>query len=455
MKIKLIFLFFLMFFCLQDASCQIMDAPSCLSKSNQFFNDKDYDLAQKTLQTCLAKYPKNPDMLISLGGVQMILQQFDKAEASFKAALKVLGSQSKYHAYINSLLGDIAIRRTDIKTAAFYYDEALKFEPANINALVGRGICEERLGRGESAAALYRKALAVDYTNLVARERLIILEPEILTKEEVLFTMKERNLVDPVASDYTDEDYTMLTKLLNAEENRAIEYLAAKYKGSVPDGFLIERDKGKVYARKMLTLTGYKEVLRLLSLDAQQDLIDRKVDPSVIYSLRDKYGNMMYDKDGILTDEGLIIYSRMLKGQKTYYLPSESDLLVNPEVEKLVKKYLAEGYEEISTPEYIHLMNRSRCSENTLVQVLGIKIIVVSDRVKRIFVVNRPNEMPPKSLAIGYIVDYRQRTSGQSAAPKEQPVYTSFFGMEGNKSVYICDKLGRYIPGGAMDKAGK
>ena len=455
MKIKKIFLFSLLFFCVQDASCQIMDAQSCLSKSNQFFNDKDYDLAQKTLQTCLAKYPKNADMLISLGGVQMILQQFGKAEASFQAALKVLGPKSKYHAYINSLLGDIAMRRADIKTAAFYYDEALKFEPANINALVGRGICEERVGRIENASVLYRKALAVDYTNLVARERLIILEPEILTKDEVLFTMKERNLIDPAADGYTDEDYKTLTKLLDAEENRAIEYLTTKYKGSVPDGFLIERDKGKVYARKMLTLTGYKEVLRLLSLDAQQDLIDRKVDLSVIYSLRDKYGKMMFDKEGILTDEGLIIYSRLLKGQKAYYLPSESDLLVNPEVEKLVKKYLAEGYEEISTPEYIHLMKRSRCSEKTLVQVLGIKIIVVSDRVKRIFVVNRSNEAPPKSLPLGYVLDYRQRNSDQSAPLNEQPVYTSFFGMEGNKSVYICDKLGRYIPGGDVDKAKK
>ena len=207
---KLIFALIISIFAVMPLEAK---SDACLARSKEHFNEKEYTQAEKTLIKCLKADPKNSDALISLAGVEMILGKFNNAEQSLNRSLTPLEKKSPYRAYIYSRMGDIYMRRANLKEAQKYYQAALKYEPANINALVGTGICEEKAGNLKKAVDYYKKALAVDFTNIVSRERLIALEPDILTDEELLRTMKERNIIDPVAQNFSAEDKETLKKI--------------------------------------------------------------------------------------------------------------------------------------------------------------------------------------------------------------------------------------------------
>lgn len=410
----------------------------CLAKSKELFNDKDYPSAEAKLKECLRFAPSDTDALISLAGVQMILGEFANAEKSFKTALKYDSPKlAPYKGYIFSLLGDIAIRNVNLVAATEYYKSALSVHPANINAIVGLGICTEKEGRIQDAAALYKKALAVDFTNIVARERLIALEPDVLSEGEMLTALKERNIIDTSSAVYSQEDVAVLRKMLAAERDSAIEYLSGKYGGRIPPGFIVERDSGKIYVRKMLTLTGYNEVVAQLSADAKQFFMAKNIQPSVIFKLRDAQGNAIFDEKGHLNDSGLNAYTKALLGQKSYFLPNETLPNVQSETDALAKKYIAQGYSEITMPEYEYLLTKSRCSEQTLVRELRAKIIKVNENKKRVFLVSDPKQTEPFIVPFQMVAAYRV-SYHESKKNGGQPVYSSSFGLGGNKEIKLC-----------------
>jgi tetratricopeptide (TPR) repeat protein len=414
--------------------------PDCLAYGKELFSEKEYVLAEESLKTCLSERKGDGDVLISLAGIQMVLGKFTEAENNFKAAARILGPQSPYVAYVNSRLGDIEMRKPNLLDAAFFYDAALKAEPANINALVGKGIIEEKFGRTREAVNLFKKALAVDFTNVVARERLIAMEPDILTYEEVLTSLKERNVVDPAADTFLPEDENMLRKMITAEKDNGITYLSNKYRGRIPAGFVVERDPGKIYVRKMLTLTGYNELIRQISADAKQFFLSKNILPGDIFELKDYDGKMVFDEKGSLTDEGLIVYSKGLQGAKAYVLPGEILPSTQKEIDSLAKLYLRRGHTEISMPEFLHLMRHSRCSEQTLIKDLKVKVINIDSRNKRVFVVSDPREVEPFILPYQYVMDFRR--SYNESKKNSAPVYSSAFGLGGGQDVKLCTKDG-------------
>jgi tetratricopeptide (TPR) repeat protein len=415
----------------------------CLNKSKEYFNEKEYALAQDSLQACLKTAPTNTDILISLGGVQMILGKFAEAEKTFKKTLALINTKkSPYTAYINSRLGDISMRKPNLKEAAQYYDVALKVEPANINALVGKGICEENQGNIPAAVDLYNRALAVDFTNIAARDRLIALEPGILTHDEILLNMKERNLIDPAATDYTPEDEAFLKKMYVAERSKGIEYLSQKYSGKIPPGFIVERDSGKVYVRKMLTLTGYNELITQLSGDAKDFFLSKNILPGDIFKLKDYDNKPLFNERGELTEEGLRAYTRALRGYKSYLLPGERTPAGQAELEALIKKILASGYSEITIPEYFYLMRYSRCSEETLIKEFRMRVVHIDSRNRRVFVLSNPKI--PWNLRVPYqtIVEYRDARGEGKKDIDNLDASTKFFGIGGNVGQKICKEDG-------------
>ena len=115
---KLIFALIISIFAVMPLEAK---SDACLAKSKEHFNEKEYTQAERTLLKCLQTDPKNPDMLISLAGVEMILGKFNNAEQNFKRALSQIGPKSQYRAYIYSRMGDIYMRRTNLKEAQKYY----------------------------------------------------------------------------------------------------------------------------------------------------------------------------------------------------------------------------------------------------------------------------------------------------------------------------------------------
>ncbi|MDR0734301.1 MAG: hypothetical protein LBG16_01025 [Elusimicrobiota bacterium] len=439
----LIFLSFAVFAVAQNA---------CLIKGKEFFDEKDYVRAEEILKNCRAAAPQDTDSLISLAGVQMVLGKFAESENNFKAAARLLPSNSPYIAYVNSLLGDIAMRKPDLREAAFFYDVALRVEPANINSLVGKGITEEAAGRIHDAADYFKRALAVDFTNIAARERLIALEPDILDNDELLLMLKERNIIDPAALRFTREDEDLLRKIITLEKDSGIEYLASKYGGVLPKGFVVERNSGKIYVRKMLTYAGYKELIVHLSRDAKQFFVSKGVQPGSIFKLRDYNGNDIFDAEGNLTDAGMTAYTKSLDGQKAYLLPSEPLPSTQREIEALAQYYRKRGYSEISMPEFLYLLRYTRCTEETLVKDVKVIVINVDANVKRVFVVSR-GEMIPDILPWIYVIDYRHRYN-ESRRNGGEPVQSrSPFGLGGGVELKLCNKDGTLLSGGLKELA--
>ena len=413
------------------------DIQKCLNKGKEFFEQKEYAYAQQTLETCLKTEPDNTDILVSLGGICMKQNNFNQALLYFKEALKNMNKQSPYVAYVYARMGDCYTHNKDFAKAAVYYEASLKFEPANINSLVGKGVCEEQAGNYLSAADYFKRALAVDFTNIVARRRLIALEPQILSPEEILNTMKERNILDPQAETYSEEDLLLLKKMLKAEKDRAIKYLKEKYDDKIPSGLIVERYPGKIYARKMLSYSGYKDLIFLLSQDAIDFFIKQGVYKSEILKLRDFNGNNIFYEKGLLTDEGLTAYNLSLNGQKAYLLPSEPLPAGVKKADMLVKQLVSQGYEEISLSEYAYLMENTRCNESTLVNNLGMKIVPVSKEKRRFLIVTPPNILKLKETPYYIVQEKRKRKETSSGVP----VYATTFGT-GAQKAYLCNEDG-------------
>jgi tetratricopeptide (TPR) repeat protein len=416
-------------------------AQECLTHSKELFSEREFSGAEDSLKICLKQNPDSGEVLISLAGMQMVLGKFLEAENNFKAAMRAMGPSSPYAAYINSLLGDIAMRKNNLRDAAFFYDAALRAEPANINALVGKGITEEKNGRILKAAAYFRRALAVDFTNMSARERLIAMEPDILTKEEVIASMKERNIIDPAAVDYLPEENNLFKKILALEKDNAIEYLALKYNQRIPVGFIVERDGGKVYVRKMLTLTGYQEIINQLSIDAKNFFLAKNILPGNLFKLKDFDGKPVFDDKGVLTDAGMEVYNKGLSGLKAYVEPGETLPSTQREIDALVAMYQRKGYSEITEAEFLYLMNRSRCNENTLVKDFLVKVINISSSKKRVFVLSAPNTRDPYLLPYSYVIDLRM-SYNESKKNNTAPVYSSAFGLGGGADLKPCKEDG-------------
>lgn len=412
----------------------------CLSRGQELFNEKEYILAEDVLKECLKQKYNDSDTLISIAGVQMILGKFNEAEYHFKTAAKGLPSNSPYIAYINSRLGDLAMRKASLKEAAFFYDAALKAEPANINALVGKGITEEKAGRTASAVSYFKKALAVDFTNVVARERLIAMEPDILSQEEILDTMKERNIVDPATEEFTKEDEDLLKKIIVAEKDNGIEYLSSKFAGNIPPGLVVERDSGKIYVRKMLTLTGYKELIVQLSRDAKQMFLSKNISPGDIFKLKDFDLKPVFDSSGNLTDEGLVVYTKALRDVKAYLLPGERLASTQREIDALAAKYKKQGYNEVSSAEFLHIQQETQCNEGTLVNYLKVKIVEIDAKHRRVFVLAAPDTPEPFNIPWLAALDYRRTLK----EVKQQKAVESkgAFGLGGGVQTKLCKKDG-------------
>ncbi len=426
-----------------SAAPAIAQIGPCFRESREMFAEKNYPEAEALLESCAKQFPKNANLLISLGGVKMILNKNDEAITAFQSALRAADAKSPYRAYVNSRLGDIYMSKKDLPRAAAYYDASLKYEPANKNALVGKGITEERAGRIPSAVNFYKRALAVDFTNLVARERLIYLEPQIITDEQLLRTLKERNIIDPVSTDFTAKDKELYLKIHNAEANNALEYLSQKYENNIPPGYIVERDAGKVYVRRMLTLTGYRALVAQLSKDAQDFFLKKAMDPGIVFALRDLQGRPMFDEAGHLTDFGLAAYTKAMRGQKSYLRPGEAPPKKITEEEKLAQQYQKEGYCEISQPEFLWLMRDTRCSEDTLTKDLGARIINPTSQKKRVFLNCQPDAMMPVSLPYEKIYIYRQKNK---PGAQQQPTYGSAFGLGArDEDLKLCNTNGKLL----------
>lgn len=417
-------------------------AQKCMEEGRKLFDKKDYVAAEHALEKCSNKDKKSLNYQISMGGIKILLAKYKEANNYFNNALKIMPAKSKYYAYVYSNLGDIAIKNRQIKQAMEYYKNTLKYQPENVNALVGYGLTLEKTGKKELAIENYKKALNIDFANLAARKYLIRLEPDSLTEQEKLETLKNRNIVAPEALTFEEEDIILLRKILKAERGSGIEYLSLKFGDTLPEGVIFESNPNTFYSRKILTLSGYNLLIDRLSGEAKEFFLSQKVMASDLFSLTDFNGKKIFDEKGLLTEEGLSVYNKSLKGKKAYLLPGEKAPVDNTQIDSLVKQYLAQGYSEVSRLEFQYVEDETLCSEKTLVNNLRCRTVGEGNN-KRYFVLSREDTTIPYSIPFMFVQKYREMHSKDDS--NDTPVYRDTFGERQRDIGSLCDKSGNML----------
>ena len=394
---------------------------ACIEQGKSEFAAQNYAQAKHTFTRCLTLDEQNEEVLLSLGGVCLTQEELPQAREYFLAALKQMKRTSPYLSYTYSMLGDIALKQKQNKTALEYYNRSLSFNQAYTNSLVGKGIITEELGDKKAAAEVYKTALAVEPLNVVARERLTALEPVYFSNEEMLEALKQRYAVKPDQENLTEEDRTLFLQIHSAEQQGALDYLKEKYK-KVPADYTTTLFEGSSISREVLTLAGYEAARKGQAQDAIVLFEKSGISVKDIFELRDLKGQKIFLPDSTLTDSGVEIYKEALKGKRMFLLPSEDVPLTQAERQKLAARINGlnqRGYMEISRKELEMLKSETNCKEEVLRQSLGLYVLQISKHRRRYFVLSNATDAH-KGLAWYYVATERAKRNPSIKVPSNK-----------------------------------
>ena len=411
-------------FCVLAA--QSPQETACLEQGKKEFAMRDFVRAKTTFARCVSLDVTNEEAWLSLAGVQMKQEDLEGAKNSFLTALKHMKRSSPYISYTYSMLGDIALKQQQNKDALSYYNRSLTYNEANVNSLVGKAVIIEAQGDKKQAASIYETALSVEPLNLIARKRLIALEPIYFSDEQILEGLKQRYAALPDKQELSEEDRTLFAKIHSAEQRGGIEYLRNKYSQLPPD-YTVTLFKDTDFSREVLTLSGYTAMKKQIGQDAVAVFQKAKVRTQDVFDLRDLKGNKIFLPDSTLTESGFFVYNEALQGRKAFLLPIEAVPPTKEElaqVEKRAKQLTEKGYKEISLAELAMIKKQTNCSEYTLRNKMGLYSIPVDANTKRYFVIGEEVEDPKYGVAWHFVARHRARRNPSIEVPSNSLVET-------------------------------
>jgi len=392
---------------------------ACLEQGKKAYADKQLAQAKEIFTRCVKINPSDELAQLSLGGVLLTLDDLDGAEKAFNTALKQMKRTSPYLSYTYSMLGDIALKRQKNDEAFAWYGKSLDKNAANVNSLIGKGVITEYRGDKRAAAEFYRSALAVEPLNLIARKRLVNLEPDYFTDAEILAALKQRYAVKPEVAELTDEHRNLFRSIHRAEQRRGVEYLKNKYP-KFPAEYIVTINKDTAFEREMLTLAGYTALEKHIGQDALGVFQRAGVPIKDVFALRNLKGEKVFKEDSTLTEAGFAVYTETLQNRKTFLLPEES-LPPTPEfLEKLAARedeLKKAGYIEISRSELKMIEAKTRCSEQTLRTKLGVYVLPVNKNKQRYFVPTRSKD-PLKGVPYYYVMSEAAKRNPKVKVPR-------------------------------------
>lgn len=420
---------FLLVVCSPSLASAQQTLATCLEQGKEQYTQAHYAQAAETFERCLKLDESNVEAHLSLAGVFLTQENSAGAQEHFEAALKNMKRSSPYWSYTYSMLGDIALKNKTYKQALNMYQKSLQYNPANVNSLIGKGIILETQGNTLGAAEAYRSALAVEPLNVIARQRLINLEPEYLTDEEMLIALKQRYAVKPEVTELTEKNRELFTKIHQAEQRRGVDYIKNKY-GAHTQDYIVTLNKGTDFAREMLSLNGYNALQKSIGQDAVAVFQKLNIPVQEVFLLRDKQGKPVFTPESTLTEEGFYVYTQALAGQKEYLLSNQAVPLTRDEIKKSnrrAKILTQKGYAEISRAELKMLETETLCSEDTLKDKLGVYYLPVAKKQHRYFV-RTTDTNPMKTVPYYYVMKARQKRNPKLEVPKNEVVeYYSYF----------------------------
>ncbi len=126
-------------------------------------------LAMQVTQGILARSPDDVPALLMQGDAATQLGKFNDAEAAFLHALRLQP---------DSIRGKVGLGRlrlsTDATEAASLFQDVVRREPRNLNALNNLGVARDLLGQHRAAQESYRQVRALDPANTAAQVNLAL-----------------------------------------------------------------------------------------------------------------------------------------------------------------------------------------------------------------------------------------------------------------------------------------
>lgn len=135
-------------------------------------------------------------------------------------------------------------------------------------------------------------------------------------KQNLLAEFWQRRIISTDASSWSPEDLALLQRIRGAERLGALPLLKKKF-GSLKAFTVVHKGTTR------LTRPGYEKYLFLKSQDAVKWFEAKEVDAKWVYQLKDEKGKDVFDGNGLLTEDGDVLFTRVTHNLPTYWvLPS-------------------------------------------------------------------------------------------------------------------------------------
>ncbi|RCS21554.1 tetratricopeptide repeat protein [Phyllobacterium salinisoli] len=143
--------------CATKPQVESLDLSPQFELSNQYFRAGSYDKACALLEQIAARYPASIEVALGLGNAYYRLGDYEKAEIFFRKANQLTPG-------ISAKLGQAKVElvRNNAINAQILYDQILREDPNNLEALNGLGVALDLAGQHDRARAMYEKAQVVN-----------------------------------------------------------------------------------------------------------------------------------------------------------------------------------------------------------------------------------------------------------------------------------------------------
>ena len=215
-----------------------------LFRGKALVNLGEFDDAAQALENYVAKHPQSDDALYTLGYVQFRQNKPRESLATYTkaAAIKTPTSDDLKIVSLDYVLLD------DAKDAARYLEDALKMDPANVDARYSLGRVRYQLNEFDQAIAAFEEVLRRDPVNLKAEYNLGLSYEGENRVDDAIGCYQKAIAMEKVAPNRDEQPYLNLGSLLS-KSNRAAEAIPfLQYAAEIkPDSGKVQYELAKAY----------------------------------------------------------------------------------------------------------------------------------------------------------------------------------------------------------------
>ncbi len=404
---------------------------------------------------CISSYKKEKDTSLALEKIEMCMKMKEQhSQSIYVDYIKLLYENGKYSEVVKNtsllknpdteiikIIADSFYKTEDYSNAVKYYKKIIKDDTYDFELLSKYATALEKTKDILSAIEIYTKMNNLKPSKKF-EDKIDELKIASMSDKDILNELKIRGFVEKEKVVLLPPEKKLFLTIKLAERNGAIKYLSEKYSGYA--NIILTNPQNPTEIK--ITSQGYNLYMKYVSQKFIKEIGKTASDPRDIFIVKDKDSNPIFEKNGILSYEGLRCYYEYEKTKtKNWFFPNEIpptqsassylDTQKNSIFQSTKKKLEKLGYEEITESEYLWLLKATNCPEDVLENPpCNIKKIDSGNGMKYFMCMKEGlcNDIQIK-LAL-YIASYR---NGNTDIPQGKA--TPFFGSNPTPKKHFCE----------------